>query len=225
MLISETSSLHKMVMRMRRTGKMKLLRNLKKGGLHQTMVAGTIFLIGGSALHMFVMVVDYFLMPAPLNLDLHSDFFGVVMAPAMIPMVTIYGSGLLTIYFIWQKAKKAVALAYKRDMQRKKAEDVVETMQRITVLLSDHISAHNAEILRWVENRKKKTGNAPPSIEASSRRIDIAMKALSEVSFLVPYSENGVPSAREFEIELLRKLLLESAKDRKIQIRSAAKLK
>ena len=179
---------------------------IKNSNLYQSLIATTVFVVGGSAVHLFVMLIDYFLMPSSLHIDLRSDFFGSVLALAMLPMAVTYGTSLLGVYFFWRKAKIALALAYKKDAQRREAERIVQTMQRLTGILAEHLSSHNAEILHWVENRIQKTGFAPPSIERSSHKIAEAMKALSEVSFVSPYIGQRPLTVCEFERAFQKKL-------------------
>ena len=163
-------------------------------------------MVGGSAVHLFVMIIDYLLMPSFSHMDLRSDFFGSVMALAMLPMAITYGTCLLGVYFFWRKAKNALELAYKKEAQRREAEEVVQTMQRLTGILAEHLSSHNAEILHWVENRVQKTGAAPPSIERSSHKIAEAMKALTEVSFVSPYVGKRPLTVCELETAFQKKL-------------------
>lgn len=139
-------------------------------------------------------------------MDLRSDFFGSVLALAMLPMAVTYGTCLLGVYFFWRKAKNALALAYKKDAQRREAEQIVQTMQRLTGILAEHLSSHNAEILLWVENRMQKKGSAPSRIKRSSYKIAEAMKALSEVSFISPYMGKRPLTIDEFETAFIEKL-------------------
>ena len=178
----------------------------KNSNLYQSLIATVVFIVGGSAVHLFVMLIDYYLMPSSLHMDLQTDFFGSVLALAMLPMAVTYGTCLLCVYYFWRKAKNTLALVYKKDAQRKEAEKTVQTMQRLTGILSQHLSSHNVEILHWVENRIQKTGSAPPSIERSSHKIAEAMKALSEVSFVSPYIGKGPLTICEFEAAFLNKL-------------------
>ena len=73
-------------------------------------------------------------------MDLRSDFFGSVLALAMLPMAVTYGTCLLGVYFFWRKAKNALALAYKKDAQRRETKQIVLTMQRLTGILAEHLS-------------------------------------------------------------------------------------
>ena len=147
-------------------------------------------------------------MPSSLHIDLQSDFFGSVLSLAMLPMAITYGAGLLSVSFFWRKAQRALALAYKKDAQRREAEQIVQTMQRITILLAEHLSTHNTEILNWVEDRIKKKGSAPPRIQRSSYKIAEVMKVLSKVSFVSPYLEKHPITVSDLE-----KILIENLDD------------
>jgi hypothetical protein len=50
-----------------------------------------VFGAGSILLHMIVMVVDYFLMIKPLELNLHENFTGSMFSIPMIPMLVAYG--------------------------------------------------------------------------------------------------------------------------------------
>jgi hypothetical protein len=194
------------LMECRRGRLMKMNGAGKKRKFYKSLAAAGVFFIGGSAVHLVVMLIDFFLMPNSPHMNLQSDFFGSVMAIAMLPMVAAYGVCLMVVYYFWQRAKKALALAYIRDAQRKEAEEIVQAMQRLTGILAEHLSVHNAEILLWVNNRRQKTGSVPTRIERSSHKIAEAMRALSEVSFVAPYVGNRPVTLDEFEKVFLSKL-------------------
>lgn len=141
--------------------------------------AVAVFLAGGILVHMLYMFIDCYLMPASLHLNLKSDFIGSLLSPGMIPMMAAYGFCLLGAYFSWIKAQNAMSQAYQREVQRQEAEQVIRSLQRVTGILAQHLSAHNAEIMHWVETRKQKLGSAPDRIERSSRKIAETLQALS----------------------------------------------
>ncbi len=50
----------------------------------------TLFIVGGIAIHMLIMFLDYYLATEPLYLDLHKNFVGSIFSAPMIPMVGAY---------------------------------------------------------------------------------------------------------------------------------------
>ena len=63
------------------------------------------------------MVVDYFLMIKPFELNLHENFPGSMFSIPMIPMLVAYGLLSLIIYCLWEKNKKAVLLAREKELK------------------------------------------------------------------------------------------------------------
>jgi hypothetical protein len=182
------------IMKVKPTKSMYLLREYGK--------AVAVFLSGGIFVHMLVMLLDLYLMPEDLHLDLKSDFMGSMLSPAMFPMMVAYGLCMLGAYFSWIKAKDAMTQAYQREIQKQEAEKVIRSVQRVTGLLAQHLAVHNAEIMHWVEARKQKVGSVPVILDRSSRKIANTLQTLSEVSFVWPYTEE-----RQQHIEDIAKVL------------------
>ncbi|GMQ79998.1 MAG: hypothetical protein BMS9Abin03_463 [Thermodesulfobacteriota bacterium] len=151
--------------------------------------AVAVFLAGGIFVHLLVMLIDLYLMPEDLHLNLNSDFIGSMLSPAMFPMMAAYGFCMLGAYFSWIKMKDAMAQAYQKEIQRQETEEAILSIQRITGLLAQHLAAQNAEIMHWIEVRKKKVGSVPKILERSSRKIAKTLLTLSEVSFVWPYTK------------------------------------
>jgi hypothetical protein len=67
-----------------------------------------VFTAGSIVFHMIVMLVDYFLMIKPLNLNLHENFLVGMISVPMIPMLVAYGILALVMYYLWEKSKTAL---------------------------------------------------------------------------------------------------------------------
>ena len=165
-----------------------------------------LFILGGIAIHTFTMFFDYFLVSEPFHLNLHTNFIESVFSVPMIPMMLVYGTLCLLIYFLWDRAKKSLFLVQQKEIQREKVELVFKTMQQITGILVELIAANNAEILRWVECRKSQGQKVSNRVEKPTRNIANALQSLSEFSFLVPYSGN-IPKDAEGIEKLLKSRL------------------
>ncbi len=166
----------------------------------------TLFLIGGITVHTLIMFLDYYLGTEPLYLDLHKNFVGSIFSVPMIPMVGAYGILLLAIYYFWDRKKKALIFAHKKEVQSEKVELVFKSMQRITGILAEHIATHNAEIMTWVESRKIRGQQVSKKVENPTRKIAKALQSLSELSFVFPYTDNHPKHVEDIEKILQSKL-------------------
>jgi len=165
-----------------------------------------LFSIGGMAIHTLIMLLDYFLVPEPFYLNLRTDFPNVIFSAFMIPMISVYGLSLLTIYFLWEKKKSALRFAYQKEVQSEKVEAVLNSMQRLTAMLAQHIATHNAEIMNQIEQRKRRGQLVSEKVEAASRNIGYALKSLSEISFIFPYTDFRPEQVEDIEKILKNKL-------------------
>lgn len=157
------------------------------------------FIVGGIAIHLFVMFLDYLLMPQPVYVNLHDNFMGSALSEPMFPMIVAYGLLSLAILVLWLKKKKAVLLIHEKEIQSEKAESVIKTMQHITGMIAEHIAVHNAKILGWVEFRKGQGNSVSDKVAQSSKNIADALHSLSEISFVAPYNKNRPERADDFE--------------------------
>lgn len=160
----------------------------------------------GILVHMMVMFLDSYLLMQPLYLDLRGNFIGSIFSIPMIPMMVAYGIFSVIVLLLWVKKKKALLAAREKDMQREKAEAVLKSMQRITAIMVQHLAIHNAEIMHWIELRKRHGRPVAPKLESSNKKIAQALQSLSEVSFVFPYTENGPERVGDIENVLLGKL-------------------
>lgn len=172
----------------------------------KTAKAVVVFFVGGIVVHMLVMLIDYYLMPAPFRPHLQHDFIVDIFSVPMIPMMGAYGGCLLAAFILWERMKKALLLAHDKETHKEQAVTALRTLQRITGLLAEHIAAKNAGILQWVETRKKKGRQPPETVVRSSRDIAAALHALAEVSFVYPYSHDFPGDIEGIEEALRHKL-------------------
>jgi len=176
---------------------------------HMTLKTGkaiTIFIIGGMVIHTLIMFLDYFLVPEPFYLNLHKNFAESIFSAFMIPMIGMYGLSSLSIYFLWDRKKKALLLAHKKEAQSEKVEVVLKSMQRLTAILAEHIAVHNAEIINQVQRRKKQGRPLSEKVEKASIKIAHALKSLSEISFVFPYNDYRPEHVEDIEKTLQSKL-------------------
>jgi hypothetical protein len=143
-------------------------------------------LVGSVLVNTAVMVIDFYLVGAPLRLSLETE-------------MGAYALFSLLVYILWNKLKKAMLLACEKEIQCEKDRAVIESLQRITGLLAEHISVHNAQIVEWLEFKKQKGEQVSKRVEQASRKISIALCSLSEMAFVCPYTDN--PSQYWSELE------------------------
>jgi hypothetical protein len=167
-----------------------------------------IFIFGAGSIifHMIVMVIDYFLMIKPLELNLHENFPGSMFSIPMIPMLVAYGLLSLVIFYLWEKNRKAVLLSREKELKSENLEIVLKSMQRLTGLVAEHIASQNSEIMNWIELRKKKGRPVSKKVETSNKNIANALQSLSELSFVSPYTKNRPRNIIDFEVTLQNKL-------------------
>ncbi len=180
-----------------------------KGRVEVFMFSGKailVFLAGGIVFHMIAMIIDYFLMIDPFYMDLRNNFTGSIFSEPMMPMMGVYGLLTLGIYFLWKKTKKAALMVREKEFQKENAEAVLKSMQRLTGIMADYIASQNSEIMSWIEYRKRLGHPVPPKVENPSQQIAKAIQSMSELTFIVPYTDNSPNNACEFEKILFNKL-------------------
>ena len=165
-----------------------------------------LFMIGGVFIHTLTMFLDYYLVSESLHLNLRKNFVDSIFSKPMIPMMVVYGLLLLVINFLWDKKKKSSLLAHKREVQIEKTELVLKSMQRMTGMLAEHIASHNAEIMHWVESRKIRGQTVSQKVEKPAKMIAGALQSLSEIAFILPYTENRPNNVDDIEKVLQSKL-------------------
>jgi hypothetical protein len=180
-----------------------------KGSVEVYMLIGKailVFIAGGIIFHMIVMFIDYFLRIEPFYLNLRENFAGSILSEPMVPMMGAYGLLSLGIYLLWEKTKKAVLVVREKEFQKENVEAVLKSMQHLTGIMAEHIASHNSEIMSWIEFRKRLGHPVPAQVENPSEQIAKAIQSMSELSFIIPYTDTRPINADEFEKILFDKL-------------------
>ncbi len=166
----------------------------------------------GIGVHLSVMLIDYFLIKKPLYLNLENNFVGSAFSYPMIPIIIAYFIFTLITFNLWQKMKQALIMARENDLRHEKQRVMLETLQKITGILGQHITAHNSEIQRWIADTKMKNRQPPKAVETSSRKIAEALGALSEMAFMAGQDGTALPDLekihdmKDIEVVLRRKI-------------------
>lgn len=166
----------------------------------------SLFLIGGIGIHTLIMLLDYLLISEPFSLNLHTDFVQSISSLPMFPMMGAYGFLLLVLHFFWTKQKEALLLAHQKEIETEKTELVLKSMQRLTGILAQHVATHNAQIMNWMESKKLHGQQVSKKVETPTRKIAGALRSLSEIAFVFPYTENCPNNVDDVEKVLRTKL-------------------
>jgi hypothetical protein len=149
----------------------------------------TVVLAGSILVHTTVMLIDYYLIHAPFRFSLETE-------------MGAYGLLCLFVYLLWNKLKKAMLSACEKEIQCEKNRAVIESLQRITGLLAEHISVQNAEIRQWVEFKKEKGKQVSKRVEQASQKISLALNSLSKIAFVDPFADDPPEYLNQLEAAL-----------------------
>ena len=102
--------------------------------------------------------------------------------------------------------KDEIIKNHHKELVLQKDKIVIDTFQKLTLMIVNNITLQNAEIIKWVNDRKEKDESVPYVLERSSRVIGESLQILSEVSFVSPYIANPETNV-DMYLELLGKKL------------------
>jgi len=95
---------------------------------------------------------------------------------------------------------------HQREMQLQKKQASIQTSQRLSAILAENITRQNAEILKWIDASKEHGCEVPEDIKKASRIIGSSLHALTEFSFVTPFSKNSPKDIDSHMEELISKL-------------------
>lgn len=110
----------------------------------------------------------------------------------VVPLLAGQGVFFLAVYFEWQRKKKALLEAHRKELNQARQEAALQSTQNVVGFISEHVTANNAEILKWVQFRKGQKQQVSERVERASHSIARAMQALTELAFVYPYSQKQV---------------------------------
>jgi len=97
-------------------------------------------------------------------------------------------------------------LAHEKEIQKENVKAVLTSMQRLTGILVEHIASQNSKIMDWVEFKKRQGSPVSQKIENPNKKISRALQSLSEIAFIVPYTDNRPDNVGSIEKILQAKL-------------------
>ena len=102
--------------------------------------------------------------------------------------------------------KDEIIKSHHKELILQKNKVVIDTFQKLTMMIVNNITLQNAEIIKWVNARKENNENTPDVLVRSSRVIGESLQILSEVSFVHPYIADAETDV-DMHLELLEKEL------------------
>ena len=156
-------------------------------------------ILGGLLIHFIIMLVDYLLVSHLIYLDLEQNFWGSLFSDSMLPMMGTYILLLLAIYSVWIRWKKAIFIGQIEASKKREVELVFASMQRLTGILAEKISSHNVDIIKWIESRKTMGKPVSKKIKDPTFKISEVLGALTEISFITPYTDKCPQNIKEIE--------------------------
>lgn len=108
--------------------------------------------------------------------------------------------------------KDQITKNHQKELVLQKNNAVIDTFQKLTMMIVNNITLQNAEIIKWINDMKEKKEKAPDVLERSSRVIGESLQILSEVSFVSPYVAGKETDVNRY-LELLEKKLSKVHKD------------
>jgi hypothetical protein len=108
--------------------------------------------------------------------------------------------------------KDQIIKSHHKELILQKEKVVIDILQKLTRMIVNNITLQNAEIIKWVNNKKEKKESVPDVLVRSSRVIGESLQILSEVSFVSPYIANSESNV-DMYLELLERKLSKVHKD------------
>ena len=104
-----------------------------------------------------------------------------------IPLFT-FGVLVLAIYYLYNKTRKTMLVLKEKELAYERRLAQEQAAQSVTVMMIDSLSRYNAEIQDWIATRKAAGQQPPLRVEEASRKIGQALNAMTELSFVAPYT-------------------------------------
>ncbi len=120
------------------------------------------------------------------------QYIAQLLSSYVLPLLAGQAVFFLAVYFEWQRKKKALLEAHRQELNQARQEAALQSTQNMVGFISEHVTANNAEILKWVQFRKGQKQQVSERVERASHSIARAMQALTELAFVYPYSQKSV---------------------------------
>ena len=157
--------------------------------IYQSFKIFLLIALGSVCVHIATLSIDYFSFTGPTADGLTSVIHN-QLTVHVLPIILAYGSLFTVIYFLWQKYHREIELQHEKDIQLRNKQAVLETTQQLTAIMAQYITRHNNEIREWIETRRV-SGQVPPRLETANRKISEALEAMTEISYVLPYTDSN----------------------------------
>ncbi len=104
------------------------------------------------------------------------------------PLLLLVAVTLTVILYLYKKDTKRIMSHIEETGQQEQQVVAIETLQKVSAFIIDHVSRYNAEIKQWIVTKKQKGDMVPQAIEQNSTNIGLTLQRLSELSYVAPYS-------------------------------------
>lgn len=116
----------------------------------------------------------------------------------------------LSIFFIFSmllsSIKSYLHKTYQDELLLQKNKNIIDTAQKITVMISENITEQNSEIIKWLNKKKNKGESVSESVERASQIIGLSLQMLSETTFVHPYT-SGSSTDADMYLDLIKNKL------------------
>lgn len=137
--------------------------------------------------YVFVQIISLSIMEKKLHLLFDQALLLYLFSYQMIPPFIAFMVLTASVYFLYYKAKKTMELLHAKEIQSEKEKAALDAVQTVTAMMIDYVAGYNAEIKDWLERKKDKGDQIPTKVAAASKKISLAMQAMSELSYVNPY--------------------------------------
>ncbi len=153
---------------------------------------GTIVLTGTFLIHSFAEIVRILLASSKEGRVLNGEFVAEMFSFHMLPNLSMYAILIITGYTFYRKMRQMMILMNEAELKEVRENTIMKTSQTLTSMVVSNIADHNRDIKEWIESRREKGKDAPKKLEEASNNIGNALNALSEVSFVLPYTNENL---------------------------------
>ena len=122
------------------------------------------------------------------------------------PLVLLVIGTIAIISYLYKRDTNKILKQLEIEKRQDQQTIALETVQKVSSYIIDHISRYNNEIKQWISNKKQKGEMAPKAIVDNSAKIGITLQKLSEASYLTPYAAMVVDDSLLIEQQLKKKV-------------------
>ncbi len=163
--------------------------------------------IGGTVTgYVLVQLISISIMERKIHYLIDEKALMYLFSYQMIPTFLVFAILIASVYYLYQRTRKAMLLLSEAEISREREKAAVEATQSVTAMMIGYVSLYNAEIKDWIEKKREKGEQPPVRVERAHDKISHAMETMSEVSYLLPYVNTGASSLENYRSALEQRL-------------------